>query len=236
MVRLDAAAPTHPHTLPGVLLGTITYDPARHHGTLHLALPPSIAHRDTVAAVIRIENSLDEAWATRTDAEIAADLGVRCDSLMAIVQRQSVVVAEVQLDYDAPVRRLERWARVAGRLRRGAFAGREVWVTSIVAHLREGAYGRWFQGEVAGHILQLFDTGEHADSAAAHEVEVVLARADLPFRLGVGAFERRHRDGSVTDHRYWFGVAPKLRQLAAWRGLWVFPGGQGWSELVEAAP
>lgn len=230
---LAEARPARPRTTAGVWVATVGYDTTALRPLMLLALSPGIAPSDSAAAVIRFDDTFTAAWRRQRDDALARDLAVRFDTLLAVLGRQRVPVQEVQLDYDAPVRQLPRWARLAGRLADGPLAGREVWVTSIVAHLRDPDYGGLFRGRVAGHILQLFDTGERADGAALAEVERVLARARLPFRVGLGAFERRRADGTTTQHRWWFGALPRLRRLDGWRGLWIFPGGERWASLVR---
>jgi hypothetical protein len=144
-----------------------------------------------------------------------------------------VRLTEVQLDYDCPTRRLERWAGVVRRLSGGALAGRTVWVTSIPAHVAVQGYGRHFQGAAAGHILQVFDTGDPYSPEAASRLDRQLARHELPFRLGVGAFERELAPGRLTDHRRWFEAVPRLARNPWFRGVWVFPAGRAWVQHIE---
>lgn len=229
---LREARAVQPSFGAGVRVASITYDTVAHAPRLTLGAPPSAAGRDTVAAVIRLEQSFDAGWRQEQDTLLARQLGERFDSLLQVLARQPVIISELQLDYDVPVRLLPRWSRVLATLTAGPLAGREVWVTSIVSHLRAAGYASGLRGHVAGHILQVFDTGERADDRAMREVVELLDDADLPFRLGVGAFERRLSNGRTTEHRRWFTLVPRLRQHADWRGLWIFPAGARWTSLL----
>lgn len=235
-VRLEESAATHPSVGAGVWVASITYDTVAHAPRLMLALPPRTARRDSIAAVIRFESSFDPAWAGGDDAQLTAQLDTTLRALRTILESQAIGVQELQLDYDVPVRLLPRWAAVLRTLTSGALAGHEVWVTSLVAHLRERRYGSLLRGAVAGHIVQLFDTGEAADAAAILELEQLLERTQLPFRFGVGAFERQRPSGARTEHRRWFALVPRLQQHPNWRGLWIFAGGAPWTSLVGRLP
>ncbi|MDZ7629923.1 MAG: hypothetical protein U5K74_00860 [Gemmatimonadaceae bacterium] len=102
-----------------------------------------------------------------------------------------------------------------------------VWVTSIIAHLREPSYGALFRGAVRGHVLQVFDTGEEASEVRIAEAVRVVRRAGLPFRVGLGAFERETKRGR-TEHRAWFSAVPRFARVDGYLGVWVFPAGQRW--------
>jgi hypothetical protein len=143
-------------------------------------------------------------------------------------------VAELQLDYDCPERRLARWAGVVRALGRGPLAGRPLWVTSLPSHVRNAGYGDLFRGAVAGHVVQVFDTGERFGANALGDLAAALDAHRLPFRLGVGAFERETRTGR-TAHRAWFAAAPALAESRWYRGTWVFPAGSAWLAYRAAA-
>ncbi|HUQ84417.1 MAG TPA: hypothetical protein VM076_24905 [Gemmatimonadaceae bacterium] len=113
----------------------------------------------------------------------------RLGSLLATAATAGVAITDVQLDYDCPERLLPRWSRVVERITRDVLAGREVWLTSLVAHVRRPDYGDLFRAHVAGHILQVFDTGDRMSLSHAQHIERLSARHRMPFRLGVGAFE-----------------------------------------------
>lgn len=205
----------------GVHVATVRFQNGVFENTL--ALAPTVAGPGP-AVVIRLDDDVHAAWATLDDAAMAEGLGGALGRVLALVHTR-VVPAEVQLDYDVPVRLLPRWAAVLGRLRAGPLQGETLWITSLVSHLEQSAYGGLFRGVVAGHLLQVFDTGDGVGSAAS--VAALADRADLPYRLGLGAFERAN-----TNHRAWFAeigvgcVAPRCE------GVWVFPAGQAWSALI----
>jgi hypothetical protein len=56
----------------------------------------------------------------------------------------------------------------------------------------------------------------------------------MPFRLGVGAFERQLANGRTTDHRAWFGATHVMIESPWYRGVWVFPGGTSWVSLLQS--
>ena len=85
-----------------------------------------------------------------------------------------------------------------------------------------------------GHILQVFDTGDRMSLTYARQIERMAERQRMPFRLGVGAFERRLPNGRTTDHRAWFRAEGVMRQSQWYRGMWVFPGGTTWTQLLDA--
>jgi hypothetical protein len=142
----------------------------------------------------------------------------------------------VQLDYDCPERLLPRWAAVVRTLSRDALSGRTVWLTSLVAHVRHRNYGDLFRDNVAGHIVQVFDTGDRMSVPYARQLERLVTRHRMPFRLGLGAFERRLANGATTHHRAWFAAVRIVNGSPWFRGVWVFPGGSQWAPLLERAP
>jgi len=195
-----------------------------------LALPPSAAGLAPIAAV-----AFHAWWADHSDRVTADQLDRRLRTLLDLLSRSGATVTEVQLDYDCPVRLLPRWARVLHRLRHSSLEGREVWITSLLAHQRDPAFGRRLRGAVDGQILQLFDTGDRAAGARLDDLERRLVRQGLPFRVGLGAFERRLPGGGLTDHVAWFGAVRELRTWPGFRGLWVFPAGRPYQRLVREA-
>ena len=143
-----------------------------------------------------------------------------------------VAVRAVQLDYDAPQRRIAQWAGSVRYLRAHALATDAVWVTSLIAQLREPEYGDLFRDVVSGHVLQVFDTGEPATVVQVDEALRLARRARMPFRLGLGAFERQTRRGP-TDHRAWFATVPRFAAVRGYAGVWIFPAGQRWVTLFR---
>ena len=226
------AARSIPDLVPTVWIGTIR---ASGDGTVQsqLALSPRIAGRPTAGVVVRFDDSFSNVWASQTDSAVANTLGVALANMLAAAQSSGVAVGEVQIDYDCPERLLTRWSVVVSKLGAGALAGRTVWLTSLVAHLRHREYGDLFRGSVAGHILQVFDTGEHMSLPRARQLERLASRQRMAFRLGVGAFERRLANGETTSHQSWFEAAHVMRGSRWYRGVWVFPGGAPWAYLLE---
>lgn len=190
---------------------------------LRRALSPRTA--GATAVVVRFDDSVHEVWERRDPDAVAEMVGEVLGALAHEVKATGAPIDEVQLDYDAPVRRLAAWAKVVRRLSQGELADFAVWVTSIPAHMAAADYGELFAGAVEGHILQVFDTGLACRHAAALGREV--ARHALSYRIGLGAFER----GSRTDHGCWFR---RWAELAGPRfaGLWVFPAGRPYEELL----
>jgi hypothetical protein len=222
--RLQELRRAHPDAVAGVHIGTI------HHRdgalTTELSLAPTVAEAPR-ALVIRLEDDLRPAWDALTDAELAAELDAPLGRLLRLAASRGSFV-EVQLDHDVPVRLLPRWANVLRTLRGGALKDQRVWVTSLVAHVAEPEYGPLLRGVVDGHILQVFDTGDDALDAA--RVTALANRAGLPWRWGLGAFERGGE--RPTNHRAWF-TAPCLPPCEA---RWVFPAGAPYAELLQGAP
>lgn len=221
-----------PGLVPAVWVGTVGATPA---GAVQsrLALSPRVAARPRVAVVVRFDDSFTRAWDGRTDTEVGADLSAALRRLVTAAEVTGVSLAEVQLDYDCPDRLLPRWSAVVGGLAGDALAGRTVWVTSLVTHMRRRDYGDLFRDHVAGHILQVFDTGDHMSLSYARQIQRLTTRQRMPFRLGVAAFERTLANGRVSDHRAWFGAERVMAASRWYRGLWVFPGGRPWTPLME---
>jgi hypothetical protein len=231
--QFEAARTERPTLQAGVFVGTVQCDAVRHHLSARVALSVATIVTAPVAAVIRFEDGLDRCRDTdgsshNFDAALDSAVRVLRDRVRAAHQE----VRDIQLDYDAPQRALPVWARSVARLRATALRGDRVWMTSLIAHLREPAYGSLFREVIDGHILQVFDTGEDATKRQVAEALRLAARAGLPFQLGVGAFERETSRGA-TDHRSWFVVIPQFAALPAYRGVWVFPAGRPWVSLVR---
>ena len=230
-----ASAREIPRLLPTVWIGSIR---ATSDGRVagQLGLSPRIAGAPRVGVVIRFEDDFGSAWASRTDSAIATDVGTSLRSMLDASAATGVEIAEVQLDYDAPERLLTRWSVVVATLARDALRGRTVWVTSLVAHVRQRQYGDLFRASVTGHILQVFDTGDRMSASYADQVERLASRHRMPFRLGVAAFERELANGSRTDHVAWFSATRVMARGSWYRGLWVFPGGRPWLPHLGSDP
>lgn len=210
----------------GVFIGAVHCDTLSHRLVARAGLSAAVPGAQAVTAVIRLEDGLDRC---RAPHDAAHRFDIALDSAVQVLRARvvSTPLAAVQLDHDAPQRALAAWASSVRYLHTHALARDEVWVTSLVAHLREPAYGGLFRGVVAGHVLQVFDTGEPATPAQVAEALRLARRAQLPFRLGLGAFERRTARGP-TDHRAWFATVPRFAAIEGYRGVWVFPAGQRW--------
>jgi hypothetical protein len=209
----------------GVFVATI-----RGEGTgigLKRALSPALIPNPR-AVVIRFDDSFHGFWENAADTEIAAALDRLLSGLSADIARTGASPKEIQLDYDCPERLLPRWASVLKSLAAGSLKDREVWMTSLTSQLRHDDFGKLFTGAVAGHIPQVFDTGERFSDEAAASLRERLDRAALPFRLGLGAFERVSGE-LATDHGRWREAVPALKTSAFYRGLWIFPAGQPWN-------
>jgi hypothetical protein len=134
--------------VPGVWVATIAFDDTV---TQRLALSPAVVRGAPIAAVVRFDDAFHAAWDAMPDDALAAAVGARLAALRTALARSGVEVAELQLDYDCPERRLARWATLVRALGRGPLAGRPLWITSIPAHARHADYGALFRGAVAGH-------------------------------------------------------------------------------------
>jgi len=216
-----------PDLVPAVLVATVTESLRLRHG-----LDPLVAGSEA-AVVVRFEASVDRVW-SRSDDAIARELDATLGVLLEQVRGTGLRVREVQLDYDAPERRLGRWAEVVARLARGSLRGVPLWITSIPAHVEHEEYGELFRGSIQGHILQLFDTGAPCSSESVNALRARLARHDLPFRIGVAAFERGTADRVVTEHGCWARAASDFRQLPRFAGAWVFAASAAY-EAIEPA-
>ena len=119
--------------------------------------------------------------------------------MLAAAQRSGVAISEVQLDYDCPERLLRRWSAVTAILSRGVLAGRRVWITSLISHVRHAEYGDLFRANVAGHILQLFDTGDRMSLPHARQIERLCVTP--PHAVSSGCRRVRATSGERTDDR-----------------------------------
>jgi hypothetical protein len=107
-----------------------------------------------------------------------------------------------------------------------------VWITSLVSHVRSPEYGSNFRGVVDGHVVQLFDTGDTFSPASVERLARSLQRADIPFMVGVGTYERMLAGGRRTNHRAWFEHVSDLSTVRGYRGVWIFPAGQPYLSLL----
>jgi hypothetical protein len=229
--RFTESAAVRPELEAAVFIGSVHCDTATNVLVARAGLSPRVLQASPVSAVIRFEDGLDRCRGARG---AAMPFNALLDSAVSILLTRTgdAPLRVVQLDHDAPVRALPAWAATVRYLSRHALARDSVWVTSIIAHLREPAYGDLFRDVVRGHVLQVFDTGEAATAAQVSEAVRIVERARMPFRLGLGAFERETKRG-VTEHRAWFETVPQFARTRGYAGLWVFPAGRRWITLLR---
>lgn len=215
----------------GVFIGSVRCDTTTHRLIAQAGLSPGVVPVARPAAVIRFEDGM---FACRSGSDRTGTFHQQLDSAVAIlrVRGGNVDYAAVQLDHDVPQRALTDWADAVRYLHAHSLRSDSVWVTSIIAHLREPAYGDLFRDVAAGHILQVFDTGEPATDQQVTEAVRLVQRAGLRFSIGLGAFERRTRRGT-TNHRAWFGAVPRFVDVSGYAGVWIFPAGQRWITLYQ---
>ena len=215
-----------PNLVPCIWVSTI----ACSRGTLsqRLAISPRLAKSVSRAAIIvRIDDSLHELWNTRPPEETANGIDSHLSKLMELLTAAGIDVEEVQLDYDCPVRQLNTWAGVVRTVVAWSLRGKRVWITSLPAHLGESKYGTWFQDITSGHILQLFDTGVLCNQETLQMFSDRLRMQGMPFRVGLGAFERVH-SAKTTNHQLWFSALSAFAEIPGYQGVWVFSGGRKW--------
>lgn len=215
-----------------MFIGAVHCDTTTQRLIAHAGSPRSVSGAESVTAVIRLEDGLDRC---RIVDDTSRTFDVALDSAVSVLRLRGrgTHVAVVQLDYDAPQRALKAWSGSVRYLTTHSLARDSVWITSLIAHLREPAYGDLFRGLVRGHVLQVFDTGEAATALRVDEALRLASRAHMPFRLGLGAFDRSTRAGE-TDHRAWFGTIKHFATISDSRGIWVFRAGRTWISLFGA--
>ena len=230
LARFSESRVQRPGLEAAVFIGSIQCDTISGQLVAQAGLAASVAQVEPVTAVIRFEDGLERC---RAAAVTDADFAQRLDSAVYLLRSRSrtVPLAAIQLDYDAPRRALGKWATSVAQLQLHALRGDTVWVTSLIAHLRDPSYGALFRGVIRGHVLQVFDTGEPATVAQVDEAVRLARRAHIQFRIGLGAFERETRSGR-TDHRAWFASVPQFSAIDGFRGVWIFPAGQRWLSLL----
>lgn len=231
-VLADARA-ARADVLAAVHVGEIDWDGRAPR--LKLRLAPSVAP-DAVAIVVRLHRSLERLM--REPAAASSALAEPLARALSLARSAGYAGSVLQLDYDSPVRGLAAWASILRTLARdgGVLAGWQIWTTSLVAHVRDPRFGSLFEGVVAGHIVQVFGTGERYDAAVAVRLASLLTRAGLPYYLGLGAFERTRDDALLTSHGAWHDVAVQLADSPLYRGTWVFTAGQRWGPLARSLP
>ncbi|MCC7345331.1 MAG: DUF3142 domain-containing protein [Deltaproteobacteria bacterium] len=221
-----------PDLIPSPWIATLSFAEGRLEA--RRALSPALAGASPIAAVVRLDESFHRAWEALPAPELAASLETALSDLERRAAAAGTEILEWQLDYDCPQRRLGEWAEVLRRLQSGARRDRRLWITSLISHLQDPDFGKRLQGIVAGHILQVFDTGGLPEGLAAQDLAAQLKTHALPFRLGLGAFERGKAYETKTEHRLWFSALPDFAANPWYRGLWVFPAGKSWAHLLPS--
>mgnify|MGYP003428899621 CR=1 FL=1 len=202
-----------------------------------LRLSPSTAGGAQVA-VIRFDASFHAAWSA-SPVELQSAVSAALARVLGVVRSTAPHLRTLQLDYDCPTARLTQWAALLSGLQaEGRFEGWELWLTSLVAQLRDPSFGPLFRSVASGHVVQVFDTAELADARAEAELVQLLARAGLPFYVGLGAFERKRHvnERPRTAHEAWWDALPALSKAPGFRGTWVFAAGQDWTERLRSLP
>ncbi len=232
LARFSESAAVRPGLEAGVFIGAVHCDAATRQLVPTVGLAASDPHVDSVTVVIRFEDGLDRC---RTPDDATQRFDVSLDSAVRVLRTRAgqTKVSAVQLDYDAPQRMIAAWAGSVRFLHTHALTSDVLWVTSLIAQLREPAYGDLFREVVTGHVLQVFDTGEPASATQIQEALRLARRVHMSFRLGLGAFERDTKSGP-TEHRAWFATVPQFAAIHGYRGVWVFPAGQRWITFLGA--
>ncbi|HEY3498884.1 MAG TPA: DUF3142 domain-containing protein, partial [Polyangiaceae bacterium] len=198
-----AARVAAPELQAAVLSGTIECDDRALRTSRGLS--PAFSGTDAHALVVRLSDSLHGCVERLATEELGAALDRELERLLAEARATGARFGEVQIDYDAPVAKLARYAEVLGFLRSRSLRDLELWITSLPAHVRVPEYGELFRERVSGHILQLFDTGLRCDVRQAEALRSALAARGVPFRLGLGAFERKGARADAS-HACWVAL------------------------------
>jgi hypothetical protein len=220
--------------VPGILVSTLKL--TDHQVTQQIGLWPGTERAPGgVALVVRFDDSLHDIWRSKTVARDVVEIEAKLRWLLQSAAQADVTVREVQLDYDCPNRRLAAWADLLARLRSDVLRKVPLWITSLPTHMQNPRYGILFTGTIAGHILQLFDVGTQLTIADARSLAAQAEGQGLPFRVGLGAFERIQPSSLqqadpvlLTDHSSWFAALPAFATQSHFRGAWVFPAGMPW--------
>lgn len=223
VAALASVRRAHPEIRAAVSVAQIDYE---NGVSTHLRLSPRTV--SGAAWVVRFDDSFHAAWSQPAEA-LATEVNAALSRLLAAARAKP---SEIQLDYDCPVSRLDRFAALVRSLRGASLSGHAVWVTSLVSHVQRPEYGLLFAGAIDGHIVQLFDTGDLPSKAGAASLARALEAAALPFRIGIGAFERGRR----TRHEEWIGRLAPLATSRHFRGTLVFPAGFDWTALRPRLP
>lgn len=214
-----------------VWIGTLVRDGAGVR--TQLGLSPSLVDDAAATLVVRLDDSLHPLVDSLATGDLARALGDRLGALLELAG-DARSGATVQLDYDAPVRLLPRWAALVRELRTTALRDRSVWITSLLVHVEQRDYGRWFRGTIDGHVLQLFDTRVEYTDAMLRKVERAVADARMPCAIGVGAYERVLAGGTHTDHRAWLPWAARAAREGQVDAVWIFAANRPYRSMLSS--
>jgi hypothetical protein len=225
----ERARKEHPALQAAVFIGTIECQ----SGTLRTTrgLSPVSVGNEPQALVVRLSDSVHACVETKSEQELAHDLDALLALLLSEVRASGAHFKELQLDYDAPVSKLARWANALGYLNGHALRGVELWITSLPVHVEQPNYGSLMRGIVTGHILQVFDTGLRCDEDSGRRLRAALQAQGMPYRLGYGTFERKGAPVQ-RSHSCWLGLTRSWRGDPGASGFWVFPAGIGYRESL----
>jgi hypothetical protein len=231
----ERARQGHPALQAAVFVGTIVCE----RGVLRTkrGLSPVTAGNAPRALVVRLSDSVNACVETQSDSELGRGLDAQLAALLGEVKATGARFTELQLDYDAPVSKLPRWASALGYLKAHSLRGVELWITSLPVHVADPSYGSLMRGVVTGHIIQVFDTGLSCDAESAQHLRAALQAQGMPYRVGYGTFERKGVS-ALHAHACWLGFTQSNRRDPGASGWWVFPAGIGYAEslaqLMEA--
>ena len=214
-----------PNVTPTIWIATLFYENEKMR--TQLALSPGLV-KGPVAVVVRLDDSMHSAFHNLSVSDSNNQLTKTFTELM--LHLKGFNITEFQLDYDCPITLLPRWSETLTALQYGPLQNQNLWITSLVAHIRTASFGELFRGKIAGHILQLFDTGTTEE---ATEVLELLKKQGVDFRIGLGSFERQLPQGAVTAHTDWFASIPLFAENSLCKGFWVFSAGHSWAGLVK---
>jgi len=225
----ERARKGHPELAAAVFIGTIECE----RGVLRTkrGLSPLSAGNAPRALVVRLSDSVHACVDSQSEGELARGLDERLAALLDDVRASGARFTELQLDYDAPVSKLARWANALTYLNAHSLHGLELWITSLPVHVEQPNYGSLMRGVVAGHIIQLFDTGLRCDAESAQQLRAALQAQGMSYRVGYGTFERKGVSARYS-HLCWLGLTHSWRTDPGASGWWLFPAGIPYGESL----
>ena len=228
-----------PDLVAAMHIATLSWDAAKQDFKVDLALSPTWHQASGKNVVVRIDDKLHFGWRSSETAVIARALDRKIRRLKSFMTSSGTDVAW-QLDYDAPVAALEKWAEALAFLHgpSGALYKHNLWITTLVSHILDHSFEPSMRGIIQGHILQIFDTGDDLSKAQLQAVETRLSVSRIPFAMGIAAFRRvnNHANEPTNDFDTQMEWVTKLSHQTNFRGTWVFPAGQNWSIWAAAIP